>query len=510
MSLRKSSKNIEDQKLLELETLLDVTSSLMKFTSINDFFNDVIIQVVSLLNASSGIIFINKPNAEIFEPISYVNINEDALRGYIITRKRGLFSKLMNIESALLIDSSEDLIFKKVGAQFGIIAPIKDNDKLLGAIVVFDKETRTNITVFNQFDVKLITAISTQISIAYKSNLLIHSLLESKNFNENLLDSMPTAITTINLLDEIEVLNNSTSSIFNIDKNDAIKNHYEFVFAQFSIVIEMIKSSIENSSYEKQIGVIVDVQGKQKILNISVSPMVNKQSVITGYILSVEDITDVNKIKNTFKKYVSKNIVEKILTEDKTTLGGSYLDVTILFSDIRGFTSISESLEPIEVVNTLNEYFDLMIDIVLKNNGTLDKIIGDALMVLFGAPTPMEGDTIRAIKTAFLMVKALDQLNQKRVLNNLFPIHIGIGVNCGQVIAGNIGSKEQMNYTVIGDAVNIASRLCSTAKAGQIIISEEVKHRVESYFKTVPLEKMYLKGKSKPIQVYEVLDVSAS
>jgi adenylate cyclase len=168
-------------------------------------------------------------------------------------------------------------------------------------------------------------------------------------------------------------------------------------------------------------------------------------------------------------------IVDKILeNEDLLNLGGQELTLTTLFTDIRGFTNMSERMDPIDVVKTLNEYFDLMIEVVFKYNGTLDKIIGDALMVIYGAPIYGHDDTKRALLTAIEMQKLLIDFNVLRKEKGLDPIDIGIGINRGKAIAGNIGSKDQMNYTVIGDAVNLAARLCSNAAPGQILVSESV------------------------------------
>ena len=142
-------------------------------------------------------------------------------------------------------------------------------------------------------------------------------------------------------------------------------------------------------------------------MNISVSPRIGNDMAITGTVIAIEDITQQNKIKNTFKRYVSKQIVEKLLdSKEGLNLGGELRKVTILFTDIRGFTSMSENMKPAEVVSTLNDYFTEMIDIVFKYNGTLDKIVGDELMIVFGAPIGGADDTKRALDTAIeMMVK---------------------------------------------------------------------------------------------------------
>ena len=167
-------------------------------------------------------------------------------------------------------------------------------------------------------------------------------------------------------------------------------------------------------------------------------------------------MSKINKVKSTFKKYVSKNIVDKLLeSEDSLNLGGTESDITILFSDIRGFTSMSEKLSPTQIVKLLNKYFQSMIDIVFKYNGTLDKIVGDELMVLYGVPLKNEMDTENAVNTAVEMFKKLDNFNKEITKKGFEPFQIGIGINKGKAVSGNIGSEQQMNYTVIGDTINL-------------------------------------------------------
>jgi len=176
-----------------------------------------------------------------------------------------------------------------------------------------------------------------------------------------------------------------------------------------------------------------------------------------------------------------------------------------LFSDIRGFTAMSEKMTPKEVVRTLNSYFSEMIDIIFKYDGTLDKIVGDELMVVFGAPISRDDDAERAVKTAVGMVEALRKFNEKREKQNKVPINAGIGINKGKVISGNIGSKDQMDYTVIGDTVNLGARLCSFAGPLKIIISQSVKDEIGDLYKTRKLDAIKVKGKRKPVEIFKVL-----
>ena len=165
---------------------------------------------------------------------------------------------------------------------------------------------------------------------------------------------------------------------------------------------------------------------------------------------------------------------------------------------------MSEKMEPERVVTTLNEYFSEMIDIVFKHNGTLDKIIGDELMVLYGAPISGDNDTQRAVETAVEMQQKIKDLNKEREQRKEPPILVGAGINKGLVVSGNIGSRDLMDYTVIGDTVNVASRLCAAAGPGEIMVSESVYKTTQEFFSSEKLSPIKVKGKEKKVPVFLV------
>lgn len=204
------------------------------------------------------------------------------------------------------------------------------------------------------------------------------------------------------------------------------------------------------------------------------------------------------KIKDIFGKYVSKEILEEILKNlDKVKLGGEEKEITVLFSDIRGFTSFAEKTNPKELVNALNEYFSLMARIIIKNKGTLDKYIGDAIMAFWGAPTENKNQADLALKTATEMIEKL------KIFSNF---KIGIGIHTGKAIVGNIGSEDKIQYTAIGDTVNVASRLEGFNKEleTQIIISDKTKSKLKNNYKFKNLGMAAVKGKEEKINIYSI------
>ncbi len=190
--------------------------------------------------------------------------------------------------------------------------------------------------------------------------------------------------------------------------------------------------------------------------------------------------------------------------------GGELRRATIMFADIRGFTSISEKISPQELVNLLNEYFEAMVDVIFKYEGTLDKFVGDEIMAIWGAPITRDDDAERAVRAAVEMQQVLAQFNEQQAEKSGHQLHVGIGLNTGEVVAGYMGSSKSMSYTVMGDTVNTASRFCSTAGPRETLIGEntfrEVGYLVE--FEKLPPTK--LKGKAEHVDIYRVHNLKPS
>lgn len=231
-----------------------------------------------------------------------------------------------------------------------------------------------------------------------------------------------------------------------------------------------------------------------------------------GYQYFVEG-REKRKMKRLFGRYVSKDVYAQLVANPSlASLGGKRRQMTVLFSDIRGFTTVSEKGQPEEIVHLLNEYFTRMVEIVFKHKGTVDKFVGDMVMALFGAPLDVEDHARCAVEAALDMLEELHRLNEKWAAEGRGPIDIGIGVNTGPMIAGNIGSEQIMSYTVIGDSVNLGSRLESLNKqyATHIIISDATREAMGPGYELRPLGDVVVKGKTKPVAIFELLGRAGS
>lgn len=505
--------NIKDKrmelrlKVLELQTLFDISLSLNSVLDIKELSTEVLIRSVSTLNASSGFILKTQKNSPMLSVLSSFNMNEDLVKGAIFSKSSIPFNLIWKDKKSIIISYDESNPFlKKTGYKECIVSPIIGNRNISGCIVLGDKESRDGVIPFEKNDIDILDALSSQAGIAMDNAKLFEEINAAKRFNESIMGSIATSVITINLLGEVDSVNKAGVGLLSKKTNEIVGEHYSYLFSKDQNLCKAIESAeIELESFA-ELNVPLMSKSKNTIVNFSVAPLTDQKGAHLGAVVAIEDITEQSKIKNTFKRYVSKSVVDQLLDDDqKLNLGGEERDVTVLFSDIRGFTAMSEKMKPKEVVSTLNSYFSEMIDIIFKFDGTLDKIVGDELMVVFGAPIARDDDAERAVQTAIGMVESLKKFNDKRVKKGKVPINAGIGINKGKVISGNIGSKDQMDYTVIGDTVNLGARLCSFAGPLKIIVSKSVKDEIGDNYKTRKLEPIKVKGKRKPVEIFKVL-----
>lgn len=249
----------------------------------------------------------------------------------------------------------------------------------------------------------------------------------------------------------------------------------------------------------------------KKLLWLDTAPMIGMllaQFVVGVMLQKAFDKKKAAMVSGIFGKYVSPGVVDELLKGDiETTLVGHSMELTMLFSDIRGFTTISEKLGAKDTSLLLNNYFDAMIPIVMEHDGTLDKLMGDAIMAFFGAPVPVPGHPVKAAAAALQMVETLAALRRESEVKGMADLQIGIGLNTAEVTVGNLGSREFMDYTIIGDGVNLASRLEGINKVygTQIIISEFTAAVLDERFLLRELDLVKVKGKDKAVAIYELM-----
>ena len=329
------------------------------------------------------------------------------------------------------------------------------------------------------------------------------------SYQQSILQSMPSGVLTFSAEGILRSANSPALEIFGCT-SDAIANmSFQELFqgenSWLSHMLFEVFSSDETRSLED---VVISLPEGNRSVNLVAQPLRDARIGLIGTMLMLEDISEEKRLKGTMARYMDPLVVESLLRSGTDVLGGVESTATVLFSDIRSFTRLSEQLGPQATVGFLNDYFTLMVECIQNEGGMLDKFIGDAVMAVFGLPTSTGSDEDHAIRSAIAMQEVLVEFNLERQHRGDQPVSIGIGLHTDSVVSGNIGSPKRMNYTVIGDGVNLASRLESACKfyGSSLLVSDATLHRSRSSYCSRPADYVVVKGKSEPVLIHELLD----
>ena len=334
---------------------------------------------------------------------------------------------------------------------------------------------------------------------------------------EMILRSMNNGVISLDFHGRIISFNHAAASILGISADDALGRTYFEIFFEYAgneALNDIILSCInENHSAAYQEVEFLKKDGQKVPLGLMISLLQDVDGAELGVLMVFHDLSEIRRylsLKDTFSRYVTWQVVEKISASDEEILlGGEKREISVLFADIRGFTPMTERLEPTEVVTILNAYFSCMIDVIYEYEGTLDKFLGDGIMCLFGAPISQPDHAIRAVKAALGMKRALQEFNQRQQDAGQQTLRVGIGINTGDAVVGNVGSEKRLEYTAIGDNVNLAARLQSIANGGQILVSDNTYRAIRDAATVKKLPPVKLKGKEQDVEVYELLEMQA-
>jgi adenylate cyclase len=366
---------------------------------------------------------------------------------------------------------------------------------------------------FTSEDEARLKAFTAQLAISLESARLFDQVQQVRNYNESMLQSMTNGVITLNDTGAVVTCNAAGLRILRTTPADILNRKAEEYFAgPNSWVLDRIKVVEETLQNDSVIDAQLVAGGETMSVNLTSQPLMSTDdkgaAKRIGTLLMIEDVSSEKRMKSTMSRYMDPRLADQLMAGGEDALGGKSAIVTVLFSDVRNFTSITEELGAHGTVRLLNEYFTIMVECIQKRGGMLDKFIGDAIMAAFGLPLPHGDDEDRAVMTAISMIEELRAWNAGRISSGKKPVDIGIGLNTDNVVSGNIGSPRRMDYTIIGDGVNLASRLESACKeySARILISEMTYKRLKGTYRVREVDRVVVKGKTEAVGVYEVLD----
>ncbi|MEO8442935.1 MAG: adenylate/guanylate cyclase domain-containing protein, partial [Betaproteobacteria bacterium] len=479
--------------------------------NIGSLLQKVMGEATRMLNAERSTLFLNDEKAgqlwsEVGQGLEAMQIrlpNHVGIAGAVFT-----IGKTINIPYAYADLRFNPAFDKKTGyfTRSILCVPIvNQRGRIIGVTQVLNKRGGP----FTNEDESRLKAFTAQISIALENAKLFADVQNMKNYNESMLESMSSGVLTLDETEKIVTCNAAGLRILRAVSPAVINKPAQEVFGGANAwLLEKLKKVGETQQLELTMDAEMEFAGELRSVNVTVMPLISGEQKRLGSMVMIEDISSEKRMKSTMSRYMDPSIADQLLAAGTEILGGKSVTATVLFSDIRGFTTLTEELGPHATVSMLNEYFEIMVECIQKEGGMLDKFIGDAMMAAFGIPVGHDDDEDRAVRASVAMIRSLAAWNVMRANEGKKPVNIGIGLNTDIVVSGNIGSKKRMDFTIIGDGVNLAARLESACKqyAARILISEFTYKKLRGTYRTREIDLVVVKGKTKPVAVYEVLD----
>ena len=500
------------QKTREKEmAFLDVVSDVTSEIDLGALLQKVMSEATRMLNAERSTLFINdEKTSELFtkvgEGLGATEIrlpNHLGIAGAVFTS-----GETVNIPHAYADLRFNPGFDKQTGffTRSILCVPVINKDgKSIGGTQVLNKRGGP----FSDEDESRLRAFTAQVSIALENAKLFDDVQNMKNYNESMLESMSNGVITLDEDGKIVTCNLAGFRIMRVEPDDILEKKADEFFTDVNAwVLERIRRVEETQVADILMDAEVTFADETMSVNLTVLPLTSAEGQKLGIMVMMEDISSEKRMKSTMSRYMDPGLADQLLGGGEDILGGQSTTATILFSDVRGFTTLTEELGAQGTVALLNEYFTIMVDCIGREGGMLDKFIGDAIMAAFGIPVSHDDDEDRGVRAAVSMIADLRVWNAQRLNEGKMGVDMGIGLNTDEVVSGNIGSPKRMDYTMIGDGVNLAARLESACKqySARILISENTFKKLRGTYRSREVDQVVVKGKTEPVRVFEILD----
>jgi adenylate cyclase len=511
----KSISLLEEERK-SLRALAQIGNIVNSSLDLSDVLQGVMDTIIRLTGAERGFLMLMDDNHELVTRVAR-NWEQESLDSTELSISKTIINKVVNSEQAILTTNAQD--DPRFTGQDSVVTynlrsilcvPLTLKGELTGVIYA---DNRIRSGLFSQRQLDLLSDFANQAAVAIENATLFDSVrrtlaevTELKNLTDNIFASIASGVLTLDKNKQVVMCNRAAEEILKKQSHELAGLPMETTLDAYTKVLNpyLNKVLLQN---QRIVGLETNIKTSEidnKDLRFSLTPLKDAENSTQGVAVVMEDLTEFKQLEakqSLFERMVSPAVIEQI-DPNSVDLVGRRAEISIFFGDIRGFTSFGETVQPEGLVSVLNRYLALAADALLMEEGTVDKFLGDAVMAWFNAPIPQIDHTMRAIRAALAINKAVIELH-----NELHPnvrLKFGIGIHVGEAVLGLIGTKKRLDYTAIGDAVNTAKRIQENALGGQILISQPAYDRVKDRVVVEDAIPINAKGKREPIVVYEV------
>ncbi|MFZ5902337.1 MAG: adenylate/guanylate cyclase domain-containing protein [Chloroflexota bacterium] len=501
-------------QLLALAQIGQVVNSTLE---LDEVLRVVMDTIVRLTHAERGFLMLRDGSGQMVAHIAR-NWEQESINSSESALSRTVVQKVIESGEAILTTNAQE--DPRLSKQESVVAynlrsilcvPLKVKDDLIGVIYA---DNRIRSGIFTETERDLLLAFANQAAVAIDNARLFSSLKKTlaevtglKNLMDNIFASIASGVITADIQDQITLCNRAAESILGHTAPDIVGHRLDEVLASVSKEIQPHLASVRKTDTP-----VIGLEISHKLpergnvdWRLNLSPLKDADQTTQGVAIVLDDLTERKRLeaqRRLFERMVSPAVINQ-LDPNSLALGGRRVDITVLFADIRGFTTYSESQSPEDLVTVLNKHLAAAAEAVLAEEGTIDKFLGDAVMAWFNAPIPQKDHSLRAVRAAVALRDAIARLH--RELPAAAQLDFGVGIHYGDAVLGLIGTEKRLEYTAIGDSVNTAKRIQENAAKNQILISKEAFERVKNEVSARPYAPLMVKGKTQPVEVYEVV-----
>ena len=505
-----------EQTSMDLRRLLDINISISSEMQLAALLKKIVTVTTKVVHADRTSLFLYDQRTDELASVVAEGVQESEIR---FPAKSGLAGwcfaqgEPVNLKDAYQDPRFNQEVDKATGYRTTSVLTVPVTTRDGQRVGVMQALNRQEGVSFSAGEVERMSAFAAQAAIAIENATLFNQVASERNYNESILRSMSSGVITLDREARVAKLNAAACTILGVSEEVASGAGAHLLLSGRNAWLMDEIGGVNASGRPKTLldADLVTARGDTISVNLSIVPLL-LDGEQAGLLIIVEDISEGKRLQGAMRRFMTQNVVDQIMGREDELLFGAACQATVLFADIRNFTGMAEQLGPRDTVDMLNEIFTDLFEAVASSDGMLDKFMGDALMAVYGAPISSDRDPVNAVDSAVAMSSMLVAINKRRAARGGVDLRLGVGIASGEVVAGTIGSPKRMDYTVIGDSVNLASRLEKITKdyGVGIVIYEATARAVGNAHPMRELDIIKVRGRQRPERVFQVLTAEAA